>query len=37
MNPDVLITIAFVGIAVLGALLFVVLVVPQVRRERPER
>ena len=33
MNPDVFITIAFVGIAVLVALLFVVLVVPQIRRE----
>jgi len=34
MSPDVLITIAFVGIAVLGALVALVCVVPQIRRER---
>jgi hypothetical protein len=33
MNADVFITVAFVGIAALVALLSVVLVVPQIRRE----
>jgi hypothetical protein len=33
MNPDVFITIAFTGIAVLVAVLFVALVVPRARRE----
>ena len=33
MNPDVFITIVFVGIAVLFALVSVVFVVPSVRRE----
>jgi len=33
MNPDVFITIVFAGIAVLAALIAVVFVVPQIRRE----
>jgi hypothetical protein len=33
MNPDVFITIVFVGIAALGALLVLVFVVPNARRE----
>jgi hypothetical protein len=33
MNPDVFITIAFAGIAVMVALAFIALVVPQARRE----
>jgi hypothetical protein len=33
MNPDVFITIVFVGIAVLAAFLVLVLVVPDARRE----
>ena len=33
MNPDLFITIAFVGIAVLAALLALVVVLPQVRQE----
>jgi hypothetical protein len=33
MNPDVFITIAFVGIAFMVPLVFLVFVVPQIRRE----
>lgn len=33
MNPDVFITIAFAGIALLVPLVFVVFVLPQARRE----
>lgn len=33
MNPDVFITIAFAGIAVLVPLVFLVFVVPRIRRE----
>jgi hypothetical protein len=33
MNPDVFITIVFVGIAVLAALAALVFVVPQIRRD----
>jgi hypothetical protein len=35
MNPDVFITIVFVGIAVLAALLLLASVVPNARREDP--
>lgn len=37
MNPDVFITIVFVGIAVLVALVPLVLVVPQIRRDEMRR
>lgn len=33
MNPDVFITIAFAGIAAMVLLVFVLFVVPQIRRE----
>jgi hypothetical protein len=33
MNPDVFITIVFVGIAVLAAVVALVFVVPQIRRD----